>query len=849
MSSWWTDEKVNSVVRSEYIIGKLGGKNHFRLHTSLAFGDGLTDDTYLDWILSRGRRLLLILDDIGCPENIFDAVDKSLDDDDLPLTEGTVVDLNLSNGKHAGFDKKFYRRQFYYLIQELGQGKHVDYGPEDVIPVKPIGKNKNAVTTSADVDQVYVGNNVYTRRRMELGGDFGVDKIHFVMYYKNLQKLSHPHLVSVWATYTQGNYAYVLLGPNSDMSLKSFLEDPPRSFKAFTKQQKRDTILRWIHCLTDAVAYLHNSGFAHQAIRPSNIFVDNNNNIFLGEYAAMDALEEEEPAYRRETYEHAPPEKWIRKTVLQDTAPLRSTLNGGGRTNHRIQNKTPKAQIPLNGVIRRNSGGSNGGGGFLRRGANTPSSNSTSSSPSISRNGSFAPNTNTFSTVSTSVNPTPDFRNALSRQGSYAPTYVTTSSHASSAPAGHTSPLYSPTSSHYGPTGPLPPIPRQKSYTPTFGTTSTHASSAPTGPTSRKNSFAPTTSSATSSSSTTSTVGKQRRTLVTTFTQDTTPTPYPSDIFSLSTIHVLLLSGLFALSSSSLGASKYSPSSLRSHLGKMNRTAGRGGAPSDCSFHVNLGQVDSWLDRLEKEAAKRGDGHFFAAASLVVVVRKGLLEKWENRWAACDGEREIRNVLEQWVPGGWGTCCGMEAHENEKSARFRLGLTGDGDVEIGSRKSAGTRTDWMPSPPWTEAGSASNSGSASSSAGRGRGRRPSFGESVSASVVYLDGVAVEEEDEGYDEDPKGEHVEIRMTSEQVVAREWPEMVKKDEQDDMRSEVEMLKRELEALRREVVKKDMPVKKPPVIRPGRRGGGMGKTNVPVKEKAGEDLMRSFFNRNRN
>lgn len=281
----------------------------------------------------------------------------------------------------------------------------------------------------------------------------------------------------------------------------------------------------------------------------------------------------------------------------------------------------------------------------------------------------------------------------------------------------------------------------------------------------------------------------------------------------------------------------------------MNRTAGRGGAPSDCSFHVNLGQVDSWLDRLEKEAAKRGDGHFFAAASLVVVVRKGLLEKWENRWAACDGEREIRHVLEQWVPGGWGTCCGMEAHENEKSARFRLGLTGDGDVEIGSRKSAGTRTDWMPSPPWTEAGSASNSGSASSSAGRGRGRRPSFGESVSASVVYLDGVAVEEEDEGYDEDPKGEHVEIRMTSEQVVAREWPEMVKKDEQDDMRSEVEMLKRELEALRREVVKKDMPVKKPPVIRPGRRGSGMGKTNVAVKEKAGEDLMRSFFNRNRN
>lgn len=847
MSSWWTDEKVNSVVRSEYITGKLGGKSHFRLHASLAFGHGLTDDTYLDWILSRGRRLFLILDDIGCPDTIFDAVDKSLDDDDLPLTQGAVVDLNLSHGKHAGFDKRFYRRQFYYLIQELGPGKHVDYGPEDVIPVNPIGKAKTSVTTSADVDQVYVGNHVFTRRRMDLGGEYGVDKIHFVMYYKNLQKLKHPHLLSVWATYTQGTYAYVLLGPNSDVSLTSFLEDPPKTFKALTKQQKRDILLRWVHCLTDAVAYLHKNGFAHQAIRPSNIFIDSNHNIFLGEYAAMDALEEEEPAYKRETYEHAPPEKWIRKTVLQDTAPLRSTLHGGGRTNHRIKNTTTKAQIPLNGVSRRNSGNSTSAGGLFRRAASTPSTNS---SPAISRNGSFAPNTTTFSTVSTAVNPMPDPPNPPSRQHSYAPTYITTTSHASSAPAGPTSPLYGPHSSHSGPTGPLPPLPRQQSYTPSYATMSTHASSAPSGPASRKNSLAPTTSSATSSSSTTSTVGKQKRTLVTTFTQDTTPTPYPSDIFSLSTIHVLLLSGLFALSSSSLTSSKYSPSSLRAHLGKMNRTAGRGGAPSDCSFHVNLGQVDSWLDRLEREAAKRGDGHFFAAASLVTLARKGLLEKWENRWEAGDGERSIRHILEQWVPGGWGTCCGVEAHDNEKSARFRLGLTGDGDVEIGSRKSAGTRAEsWMPSPPWTETGSGSNSGSASSSAGQGRGRRPSFEESVAASVIYLDGVSVEEEDEGYAEGPKGEiQHEMRIPADQVAAREWPVAEKRDDKDDMRNEMETLKRELEALRREVVKKDMPVKKPPVVRPGRRGGGMGKVTVVAKERAGDDLVRSFF-RNRN
>ena len=82
MSSWWSDERINTTVTREYITAKLPSST---LHKPLAFGDGLTDDTYLDWILIRGKRLFLILLDVGIPDYIFEAVDRSLDDSDLPL--------------------------------------------------------------------------------------------------------------------------------------------------------------------------------------------------------------------------------------------------------------------------------------------------------------------------------------------------------------------------------------------------------------------------------------------------------------------------------------------------------------------------------------------------------------------------------------------------------------------------------------------------------------------------------------------------------------------------------------------------------------------------------------------
>ena len=543
-----------------------------------------------------------------------------------------MCELDLNTGKSTALDKKFFRRQFHFVIQELGPGEHVDYGPDDIIPVKPTKKSRGFLS-SDDVDKVCIADEIYLRRRMKLSGESGVDKVHFVMHFKSLHKLQHPHILSVWSTYTQGSYAYVLLGPTSDTTLKSFLEDPPKHFKGLGKPEKRDILIRWVHCLTDAVAYLHESGYAHQSIRPSNVFINEQNEIFLGEYAAMDALEEVDSVYKKEAYEYEPPEKWRRKAIIQEVAPLRTTLHGGGRTNRRLKDpKESTYKVPS-----------------LVSSRPRTESNST-------RLLRLATNTTTTSLIS------PDQPSSIFNHEFYDPI-----------------------------------IPATPSITPTSPITSA-SFSAPNSPirTARSQSISHTTASKTSIITT---IPSPRTTLLNTFSHDTIPDPYPSDIFSLATIHLHLLTSVLYLASSSISKSRWSPDSLRDHLGKLNVTAGRGGAPPDSSFHVNLGQASTWLDKLEKEANTRSEATFFALTALIGVARRGLAHSWQQRHKARDAEREIRSHLVRWSPASLGACCGALTAPPDG---FTHRINTQGEVEMGHRRSddAGLgQGGWLPSSP------------------------------------------------------------------------------------------------------------------------------------------------------
>ena len=365
MTAWWSNERISATVNAAYVERELGSRALIaKVHGVLAFGDGLTDDTYLDWILERSPRFFLILNEIGVPEKIFEIIDKSFADDDLPLSQDALWELNLFGGRSETLDKKFHREQFNFLIQELEPGGHVSYGDWEVVPVEPLIKRPGIAKAN---DKVYVHGNLYTRKKVAVHDDDIIDEVQFIMHLKSLSTIRHPHLVSIWSTYSQENFVYVLLTPATEISLKSFLEEQPKAFKSLDKAQRREIFLTWTHCLAAALAYLHDRGFTHETIRPGTITVDHNNKIYLGDYSALKCLDTEEAPhpYNGELYDHAAPENWLRKPRLHETAALKTILPGGGRTSRRIP-KTPTAErktsLPLPSSPVNNTGASSKSG-------------------------------------------------------------------------------------------------------------------------------------------------------------------------------------------------------------------------------------------------------------------------------------------------------------------------------------------------------------------------------------------------------------------------------------------------------------------------------------------------------
>ena len=534
MTTWWSTEKINATISQEYVERELGNlRNREILHRVLKFGDGLTDNTYLEWVLERSPRFFLILNDIGCPEKIFDVIDRSFDDEDLPLSQDTLWELNIFGTKSESLDKKFYRTQYSFLVQELEQGGHVDYGVWDVVPVEPVLK-RGQIGATPSTDKVYAYDHLYTRKKIPASGEEGVDRVHFMLHMKNVTNIQHPHLTTVFATYAQDDVNHVLLSPSSELSVKQVFEDQSKQFKLLEKLDRRDIVLTWAHCITSALAYLHEHGFVHGSIRPSNIVVDQNSKIYLTEFAALKALDRDDAPsiYSGDLYDHSPPENWLRKPTLHETAPLKTYLPGGSRTSRRL----PKNNLKT----------------LETRPPQSPNSSV------VNRSASRSASSSAGSSTSTNARP----RNAL----------ITT--------------------------------------------------------------FAP------QRAPSVSMVDKQ----------------YPADIFSLSTVLLTLLSYLLG----------HSPKTFASHRCKLNRQAGRGNAPPDASFHKNLKQVSSWMDKLVKEAGhkEKKDVKFWGAvAELVGVCRLGLEKDPGPRPSAAELDKKVGG----WVEWGLGRRRRCTCQDKDKS--------------------------------------------------------------------------------------------------------------------------------------------------------------------------------------
>jgi serine/threonine protein kinase len=348
---WWDDGKIDSTVNRQFVSSHLHPEEQARLDQKLEFGDGLTDDTYLEWILQKAKRIFLILVDLGVPEQIFGVVNDSWDDEDLPIALDQIDRLQLTVEKDGKFERKFYHRQYEYLIRHLTPGENVFYQDDEVVPLEQVDKRPVVGLVNTNLDKVYLPSkphDIFLRQKIPLGLGLGrMPQEEFLAGLERKNALEHKHLFSIWASYIHQGNGYVLLTPVNDGSLKSILTVTPASIKILAKQDRRALFLTWIHCLSSAIAFLHSQGTAHCKLRPSNIMMDIDNGIFLADSGIFtDHLSTEaKKSFDKELYDYAAPEQWHDRPSASSALP-RSNSN---RNTHRPQTRSspPTSRGPV----------------------------------------------------------------------------------------------------------------------------------------------------------------------------------------------------------------------------------------------------------------------------------------------------------------------------------------------------------------------------------------------------------------------------------------------------------------------------------------------------------------------
>ncbi|CAI7627492.1 unnamed protein product [Penicillium glandicola] len=668
-SLWWPEERIKATLDTKYIISRLRPENIPRLFELPDWGEGLTSETYMEWILTKAGRVFMILDAIGIPDRIFALVDESCDDDDLPVAEHSVDLLHLSpNGEDLALETSFFHAQWRFLVRGIDEGEHVVYTENEGVPVETVRTNTASGIHGRDdtVDRVVLAGSVcrvYMRTQVQVGGAphfFSADEV--LTEIRNLKRLSHEHIVSVFASYLKDDSVSVLFtGATADRNLHSFLTDEPMSFKRLGKEQRRQILITWPHCLASAVCWLHAHGHSHGAILPSNIFIDADFNICLGQFQALDSLLTPPHVNDLEAYNYSAPERWTRAPapVVPQKPPqaTQTLLPSGGRTKRR-QKPTRLALAPLNenttvspDNTRPNSAASKGT--VIRIGLpGSPSRFSFAFSSSSSSSGASSTASSIY-TDATATSPQPRkhrIQSFWSRRNKHTPSIISTSTSSSNTSTRSTSnPQPSPSTSLF------PPPQSQSSLSPS---SLRHSKSA--------QSLTPS-----STRSQTSTQPDQN--------------PHaPADIFSLAAITLEILTALH----------KRTLTSFSTHRSARNRSAGRGGGIADASFHLvrNAVQVQSWIASLEGDALKRcrrdrrSDRAFWAVPKMLIVVRSMLDFDGAKRPLA----KRVRRGFAEAVDRGAGKSdgylhCGKERREKERGKE-----QGKGGLEVRDRRVGGS---------------------------------------------------------------------------------------------------------------------------------------------------------------
>ncbi|KAF3404663.1 hypothetical protein DPV78_002861 [Talaromyces pinophilus] len=343
-SLWWPDERIEATLCRQYVFSQLQPDHQSRLFEPLPWGEGLTSETYLEWILTKAGKLFLILNELGIPHRIFDLADDFVDDSDLPFAESRVPDLpliprdeNVSSSAAASLNNRFFLTQWRYLVRGIAEGEHVRYTENEGVPVEVLKTGLVGSNNNRDgVEKVVLSGatcRVFLRTQVGINAaPYFSEEDEVLEEIRSLRQLAHEHVLSIYGSYTVDNSINVLFSGVYERSLLSFLSDTPQNFKKLPKPDRREILVNWPHCLVSGLAWLHANGHPHGSIRPSNVLVDSDYRIFLGHFEGLDTLLDSPKINDIEAYQYAAPERWIRTTAIQETNSAKTSFHSGGRT-------------------------------------------------------------------------------------------------------------------------------------------------------------------------------------------------------------------------------------------------------------------------------------------------------------------------------------------------------------------------------------------------------------------------------------------------------------------------------------------------------------------------------------
>jgi len=318
-------QRINEKVTQDFVTSRLQPREREQLTHPVGFGD-LSDDTYIEWILEKARRLFLVLAEIGEADRIFAVVDRSWDDEDLPLQMDDIEQLSLSNRRDNHANVRFYHTQFTFLLRELRDGVHIDFAPNEEVPLEYV-QNLPAAVSLQNWSRVHLPKlpkEVYVRRRFPLGNVESPDAFEsdFMMDVESARMVEHDHIAPVWASYTAKSTGFIVTSFVGQHTLRSFIDHrSPTQYQKLAKADRRWLVLNWLHCLADAITTMHQNGFCHSAIRPSNILIDERNEIAFSDIGSLETFQKDKRPDLMDVYVYSAPESQLDAQPASLTAP------------------------------------------------------------------------------------------------------------------------------------------------------------------------------------------------------------------------------------------------------------------------------------------------------------------------------------------------------------------------------------------------------------------------------------------------------------------------------------------------------------------------------------------------